>query len=697
MWLYSDFLEINQSYFEVFSEDADRLNRDYWKTFIPHDAMLSLLEGFVRALEGTGRKPLWIHGAYGTGKTLAQFVLKHLLEAPWEEVADYFDTHGLSQDLLKRLEGLRTRGRGVVVFRSSASSVDSPRRLMVELQLSIKNALAAQGLQDCVTPTLYDQVLARLTGADQVFDWPRAFEKHRTKFADFASAQGVVQALTSPGDLEGRLTLMGRVARVLDEEGFYLLDDPATIKEWIRGVISQNHLQWLVVIWDEFTDYFLNVRGLAGLQELAHLSAEAPFYMVLTTHRSPELLQQFHGGHGEEWRKLLDRFDVYPYDMEPVTAYRLLGKALRPKAGQEQRWQREQDALWDGVRLGAKSFLSESDRLADFQALVPLHPYTAYLLSQISRQFSSSQRTLFRFLKQSDRGSFADFIGEHPREGWKWYTAEGLWDYFFGGESPELPGGFREVISYYGSRERAIQDDHQRRAFKVTMLLVGLCREIAAVAALQPTLSNLRSIFMGTPLGSKIDSVMDELCQAELVHPVRQGTDRQYTIPLGNVDRDAIKRYRAELSFRSEVQAVKQRHTIGWAVHQLFSDVGDILKRRLVLAIVSARELEGRRERVAPAAKAYEQGVVVIICGDDGEHTLALDLIQRLPPTEPATAYVLPEVPFGQPRWDEWCEHQALARWYRENGDAQNAQYHETTASNAVADWIKLLHIGSMQ
>jgi len=504
MWLYSDFIDVNQRYYEFFSEDADRDDASYWKSFIPHEAMISLLDGLLRALEGTGKKSLWIHGAYGTGKTHAQFVLKHLLEAPWEEVTDYFQAHNLNQDLLKRLEGLRARGRGLVIYRSSASSIDSPRRLMVELQLAVKKALAAQGFQERITPTLYDEVLARLTDPDQVFDWPRAFQKHRAEFTDFASAQGVVQALTAEGDMNGRLKLMGRVAHLLDEEGFYLLDDPATIKEWIRGVIAQNHLRWLVLIWDEFTDFFLNVQGLTGLQEMAHLSTEAPFYMVLTTHRSPEVLQQFYGGRSDEWHKLLDRFDKHSYNMEPVTAYRLLNNALRPKAGKEERWNREQLALWDSVRLGAKPFLGENDRLIDLQALVPLHPYAAYLLSQMARQFSSSQRTLFRFLKQSDQGSFPAFLGTHPREDWKWYTAEGLWDYFFGVEGFELPDGFREVVSYYGSRERLLQDDHSRRAFKATMLLIGLSRASTGVLAQQPTLGNLRAIFAGTPLGATI-------------------------------------------------------------------------------------------------------------------------------------------------------------------------------------------------
>jgi len=45
MWLYSDFLEVNQRYYEFFSEEADRDDSSYWKSFIPHEDMIALLNG----------------------------------------------------------------------------------------------------------------------------------------------------------------------------------------------------------------------------------------------------------------------------------------------------------------------------------------------------------------------------------------------------------------------------------------------------------------------------------------------------------------------------------------------------------------------------------------------------------------------------------------------------------------------------
>lgn len=697
MWFYSDFLEVDQRYYPVYSEEQDRDDPQYWQTFVPHRDMTRLLEGYVRTLEGTTKKSLWIHGAYGTGKTHAQFVLKHLTEASQDEVEAYFRRHKVSEDLLGRVLGLRKRGKGLVVYRSSASSIDSQRRLMMELQVGIKKSLGTYGLADATPPSLADDVAALLCDKQGVVDWPRLFERHRAEYRDFASADEVLHLLTSTAGDQSTLALVARVAQSLEAEGFYLMDDPASIKEWIKLVVRQNQLAWLVVMWDEFTDFMKNVGALAGLQELAHLSAEVPFYLVLTTHRSPDLLHQLYGSRHDDWRKLLDRFELFSYDMEPVTAYQLLGRAVIAKKAEEARWAAEQAALWDTVRLGAKPFLGDDDRLADLQALVPLHPYAAYLLSQISRQFTSSQRTLFRFLRHDVAGSFSQFLKTHPYLGWKWYTADGLWDYFFGGEAFELPEGFRQVVGYYGSRHSALNDDFQLRAFKATVLLIGLSREIAGVAALQPTLSNLRSVFAGTSLGQEIDHVMDELGRLDLVRAINQGTDRQYTIALGDVDAAAVGRYAAERRFDSEAQAIQVTGSIGFTAHQLLSEVGEIQKRRMVIKLVSADELERRRENAIPACAPYQIPVVAVLTCTESEIAPAVECILKLPLRERAAIVVLPQVAFGAQRWHEWCRDQAHVRWYGENHDNQNATYYVNAATTKIAEWSRQLRDGQFR
>lgn len=693
MWHYSEALEVNQKFFEVFTEEADRQDASYWETFIPHKAMVDLLDGLIRSLERGDAEPksLWIHGPYGTGKTHAQFVLKHMLEDPWPDVEAYFGTHSLSKDLLKRLQAVR--GRSLVVYRSSSASINSNQKFMAELQFVIKNALSAAGCHAQVSPILYDRVLDRVSGKTSAFDWTRAFDKHRNEFLDFDSAGSVAERLATLSDPHERLELMARIVKVMDQEGFFLLDDPETVKQWLKEVIQANELKWLILIWDEFTDFFINGNSLTGLQELAHLTKEAPFYLLLATHRSPETLQGLVDS--KDWQKLLERFAVFHYEMEPVTAYRLMRNVVRPRVGMENSWEQKRAYLWSKASPMAPYLLAEGDRVQDLESLVPIHPYSAYLLSQVSRDFSSSQRTLFRFLKRSEKGSFVEFLQRYPADEWEWYTADSLWDYFFTSDNLTLPNHLKEVVSYYRSRERRIGTELERRALKATLLLLGLSRVTSGNPLLQPTLSNLRWIFFGTKLAGPIDGVMEDLGQRDLIRGIRlDSNDWQYTIPTGSLDRDAVQKYQKEFDFFAEART---KGGIGAFVSHIFSDLDDVAKRRQSLNVVSADELARRRARVIESPRRWETSVVIVVPKDEAEVTSATALARRLTSENSESVIGVLEVPFGKERWGNWCEDKATARWYKENSDTHNAVFFEDTALSRVSDWLKVVKAGKVR
>ena len=133
MWHYSDYIQVNRDFIDVYSAEADRQNAQAWKGFIPHRAMTDLLAGLIRSLERDDPRSLWIHGQYGTGKTFCQFVLKHMLEDPWAEVNDYLQLHGYGADTVKRLHAIRQQGDGLVVHTSGSAHLDSNRKFMAHM------------------------------------------------------------------------------------------------------------------------------------------------------------------------------------------------------------------------------------------------------------------------------------------------------------------------------------------------------------------------------------------------------------------------------------------------------------------------------------------------------------------------------------------------------------------------------------
>ena len=76
---YNEFMHINEDFIPVFdleNEEADQ----YWSLFIPNDKFRDILSSAIDSLNPTNQKnPIWLQGTYGTGKTHATSVIKHLL------------------------------------------------------------------------------------------------------------------------------------------------------------------------------------------------------------------------------------------------------------------------------------------------------------------------------------------------------------------------------------------------------------------------------------------------------------------------------------------------------------------------------------------------------------------------------------------------------------------------------------------
>ena len=141
MWRYSDFLAVREDFIPVFSEEVDKNRREDWKFFIPHDQMKTLLDKLMTALErahGGDKRSIWLTGAYGTGKTYASFVIKHLLEDDLEVIEEYFKKHQILTPLWQRFKALRQKEPYLVIYRSASGHITSSRGLMIEIQQAIR-------------------------------------------------------------------------------------------------------------------------------------------------------------------------------------------------------------------------------------------------------------------------------------------------------------------------------------------------------------------------------------------------------------------------------------------------------------------------------------------------------------------------------------------------------------------------------
>lgn len=691
MWVYSDYLYVKKDFIPVFSAEADREQPTTWKYFIPHKGMKEILYGLIKALERdkpSDKRSLWINGAYGTGKTFAAFVIKHLLEDDLNEIEDYFKKHPKLEELWSRLKTLRQSGNYLVVYHSSSSHITSPLKLLVEMQQVIKQNLKEKGYVDAPGETLFENIWDKLTNPDSSFDWNKAFAKHQSKFMDFSAPEKVIEKLKS-----GNVDLTGRVARVLEEEGFQVNDNPQAVKSWLKGIINQNKLKGIVFIWDEFTDFFVNNVPTTSLQELAQSTAEIPFYFFLVTHRSPESFKRIDE---DTKKKILERFHNFKFEMGPVTAYQLIANAIEVKSDVASQWSDKKARLWDRISKVTRHLLDIGSEVTqeDFKGLIPIHPYAAFLLASISKQFSSSQRTLFKFLKEDEQFSFTQFLRYYPSNEWYWFTADSLWDYFFMDDNSELAERVRDVVSYCHSREDNIGEEEQKRLFKAIMLLIALWRQMPGERLVRPTRSILELMFAGTPVLEKIKNITRELSDKGFIHTVPMGADEEYTVPLATIDDRKIEEKRKEIeSIYPFDKIIGTTEEIGKKLTKIFEGSGSV-GRRQKINIVSARDFKNKRERVEPTLEPFEIGLVFVVAREEEELAAAEELAAKLSPKATRTAYIVIQSPFGRKRWADLVNHKAHYRYCQEIRDVENAKFYQKRVESVVEEWLASVRQG---
>ncbi|HOV80676.1 MAG TPA: hypothetical protein PK728_11345 [Bacillota bacterium] len=694
MWQYSDYLAVSKEFIPVFSAEVDKNHRGNWKSFIPHNAMYDILQKLIKALErsSTGdNRSLWLTGAYGTGKTFASFVLKHLLEDDISEIEDYFKKHQIITPLWLRFKALRERNRYLVIYRSSSAHITSSRRLLVEIQEAVKEQLRAQNLKSAFSRGILDAVLEKLSGG--FFNWEWAFDKYRSRFMTVNDAWEVMERLRT-----GDMVMGEKVAQIMEEEGISLADTPDDVKAWIKEVIAGNDLQGIIFIWDEFTEFFANNVPVTSLQELAQAAAGMPFYMLLVTHRA---LNQFARIDEDTRQKLLDRFHNCQLEMSPVTAYRLIGNVIEAHPGTKKEWENRRDSLWGQVNriMVYINLLGESVRKEEIKSLAPIHPFTAYLLATISSLYSSSQRTLFQFLKTEEPSSFQWFINNYPRNAWYWLTPDFLWEYFFENTKIEAADSINDVLTYYNTVKSSLASEDELPVFRVMLLLTALWRQTGGTnKLLKPSLSILQRMFLGTELNQRMPQIADGLCSKGIMHPLALGSDCEYIIPTMTIDQEKLKREREwvekNLSFEKMINPDGQTAHYAFDLQNLIPLQGAGEKRHPV-QMISAKELKQRGERaVQDVERAFEIAVVMVLAQED-EHLIdteqkASEISRELT----SHVIIIAQSSFGKKRWQEWMECRAKGRYAEDVRDTNNKRVYENKAVTMNTDWIREIKTG---
>lgn len=496
---YREYFDIDEEYFPQINDYSIKAaGSNFWMQTYPHQTFIDMLSNMERILARQEKRSLWIMGAYGTGKSRCAYTLKRILEVPENELRNYWDIWEplrKKPDLLEKLIGHKQKGI-VIAHRYASSSINSPRDLFLAIQDSIKDTLVKQKLYTGEN-TLKESVIAWIedTSHKQILDLLLKKPEWSALFSQ-SNAEKVLNALRKGGEVK---SLMDNLFRLADKEGITALNiDADRLLAWLSDIIDRNNVK-IVLIWDEFSEYFKNNRErLSEFQKIVELVNLKPFYFIVVTHEAGQLFSNIDA----TWKKVSDRFITVNITLPDNIAFDLIGHAFNVKPVAKNAWDKWADDLNNRVS-SSRTMVMKSAKINDPQVMkkiMPIHPMAALLLKNIASAFKSNQRSMFDFIKSTNTDNVKAFqwfientgpLDDHPL-----LTVDMLWDFFYEKGRDNLSADIRLILDTFPQQQNLREDE--KTVLKTILIMQAIDqRSGGTIELFKATEQNLSYAFEG--------------------------------------------------------------------------------------------------------------------------------------------------------------------------------------------------------
>ncbi|NLE27689.1 MAG: hypothetical protein GX625_20610, partial [Clostridiaceae bacterium] len=500
---YREYFDIDDRYFPCIDDAAINAGAP-WDNTYPHSTFIGMLTEMERALARQNNgKTLWIEGAYGTGKSQCAYALRKILEVPEAELRKYWNRYEPLKnktDLLEKLIGHKKKGI-VVAYRYASGGIMSARDLFFAIQESVKSALVQQNVPYLGENTLKESIIAWLEDTDHKLMFNSLLQnpdkEWRALFSQ-STADEVLNALRKNSEVK---SLVDNIFRLADKEGITALTiDADRLIAWLTDIIDRNNVR-IVLIWDEFSDYFKNNReSLSEFQRIAALVQNKHFYFVVVTHE-PQQIYVADNDRGTQ-SKVSDRFISIPIVLPDNIAFDLIGHAFNVKSAAKPQWNILADDLNDRVKNSRSRVMgvAKIDNPQVMKDIMPLHPMAALILKNIASAFKSNQRSMFDFIKSSntdDVKAFQWFIeNTGPFDDHPLLTVDMLWNFFYEKGRDNLTSDIRLILDTFPQQQN-LRDD-EKVVLKAILIMQAIDQRLGGTIDLfKATEQNLNYVFEG--------------------------------------------------------------------------------------------------------------------------------------------------------------------------------------------------------
>lgn len=711
---YCEYFDVDEGYFPCIDESAINSGAR-WDTTYPHETFIDLLKSAVAMLGGSTKRSLWIHGAYGTGKSQCAYALKKLLELPQEDVIAYWNKYERLRKedlLLKKLLGLKEQGI-VCAYRYASGSINSPQQLFYAVQESVQKALQESNMPYKGEKALRQSVIEWLEdyAHHQLVDTLLQKPKWMSTFSQ-STADEIINTLKKSSDVTA---LMDDLFTLAAQEGVTALNLTSdNLRNWLLDVMEQNHCK-IVLIWDEFSDYFRqNSNTLGEFQKIVSINQEQPFYFVIVTHPLSSIAKNYDSGDKTNpWSVVQQRFDKVEIRLPNNIAFELIRAAFSIKPAAKSQWEQmvsDLNAAVPSSRVAvAKAADIEDEKV--MRDILPIHPMAALVLKNIATTFQSNQRSMFDFIKTTkdlDVHAFQWFIqNTSPLSARPFLTVDMLWDFFYDKGKEYLTPDIRMILDVFPQQKNLVEEE--ATVLKTVLILQAIDQRLGfEIPLLKPTDQTLSYAFEGDDpqLESTCKSLAKALCKKGVLTELSIGNGKKaYAAAVLAGDSGRLEEYKRQI--REKEGSTQHLLSAGPAVADALSLTHPLRLRYAPdptngwLPVVSQSNFKTVMEQLKSKDTDWHFYAVLALAKTEQEAKSFRTLIQTTiqnPVYKNILVIDALSTPLGLDAFDEYVNHAAMSRYYSGNNGQQAKQakvYTDKAKFVLERDWRNRIHDGT--
>jgi hypothetical protein len=683
---YSDFITLQDYFHPVFNLQNEV--QDYWKQFIPTKQFYDLLGKTVDAVssnQSQNRKSIWVKGTFGTGKSHAGSVVKHLLCNDLNEFADYIEDRILLAELKSRLLSFRKEKKlfPVVLKGTENGKIYDMRSFRLTLERIIKESLRKAGKAITVKSD-YERAIEYLESTPIDINAIIANEPELRSYAK--SKDDIIKKLKT-SDTDVYLALEEALAQPQYSVYFTSSDLGEWLSEVEKEVVDNQIANGLLIIWDEFTSVMDTITsGMTDMmQGLAEKTEKQNIYFYLISHRNSNAYNN------ADITRMEGRFHILQYNMESLTTYRIMAASIR-KLDEQQYLLHRSDRMDKHTRL--ISYLTENDNqqsARDIKDLYPFHPYSAFLCSAIANQLGSANRTVMQFMY--DDNGFLGFLKDNNNGDSKLLlTADKLWDYFLD-EFTDDTVKFGIVTQTYFDRIKAIEQlvFSYQKVFKGILLLNAMRLIVEHAEKIMPSTKNIKYLFEGEDFENQLDEILNYFDENQIIQRDPSGN---FLIAFASLPQNEINESikRAESNFSDIIKIIGYDKTQN--ENSIKSLLDDSLIRQPAFAFLSCSEDNLRlRSYIKTAFKEpYTLNIAMLFATDIAEKQKMQETLKELANTDDYknVIFVLFDEVFennGRQK-SRFYYYVATADVSRNHNAREQQQVNDKNAKDIINQWI---------